>query len=136
MNKKIYIIILIFLPIFLSFNISFTAYADKCNTESTFLGIPRWNDGLCRENTDEIEISQEEPMNDVILIILNVLSIVIRISSYIAVGLVIWGGFQYILAAGDSSKISNAKKTISNALIGLLIALSAIAIVAFVKGAL
>jgi hypothetical protein len=75
-------------------------------------------------------------MNDVILIILNVLSIVIRISSYIAVGLVIWGGFQYILAAGDSSKISNAKKTISNALIGLLIALSAIAIVAFVKGAL
>jgi len=47
----------------------------------------------------------------------------------IAVLMLIWGGFLYLTSAGDDSKAENGKKTISYALIGLLVAGFAYAIV-------
>ncbi len=49
-----------------------------------------------------------------------------------AVIMVILGGLQYILAAGDSSRISSAKNTILYALIGVVVALLAQSIIVFV----
>lgn len=108
------------------------AYAAECKSENNFLGIPPWYAGLCKPDSNVVQINSENPMSSITRIILNIIAIAIRLAGYAAVGFVIWGGIKYMLAAGDSNKIVSAKKTITNALIGLLIALSAVAIVNFI----
>ena len=53
----------------------------------------------------------------------------IRLVGYLSVGFIIWGGFKYILAQGEPSGLVAAKKTIINAMIGLIIAILAYAII-------
>lgn len=113
--------------------VSTPVQAGKCSSEVQLLpGATPWYSGLCKEGTNEIQITS--PAEDSVKIGLNVLSFILIIAGYVAVGFVIWGGFKYMLASGDSGKISSAKQTIQNALIGLLIALSAAAIVTFIGG--
>lgn len=107
-------------------------YAASCKSEQSLLGIPPWYHGLCKDGTNDVEIA--DPGKAAVIILLNVISIVLRLASYGAVGYVIWGGVQYIIANGDAGKLASAKKTIQNALTGLLIALSAVAIVTFIGG--
>ena len=115
---------------------SSTAYAGDCRNGSSLLpGVKPWYDGLCN-SSGEVEISRDDFTKDIWRIVLNCLSIALMLGSYAAVGFVMWGGTKYILAAGDSSKITAGKKTIQNALIGLLISLSAVAIVEFITGQL
>lgn len=64
----------------------------------------------------------------------TVISIIIGTVAAIAVIVVIIGGFRYILAQGDPQAVSKAKSTILYALIGLLVAIIAQVIVAFVGG--
>ncbi|GAB4140947.1 MAG: hypothetical protein Fur0024_2650 [Patescibacteria group bacterium] len=45
----------------------------------------------------------------------------------------IWGGFQYVTAGGSEEKVKAAKKTITNAVIGLVVILLAFAIMQGVK---
>lgn len=54
----------------------------------------------------------------------------------IAVVVVMVGGLQYILSAGDPKKTAQAKETILYAVIGVVIALSAYAIVSFISNGL
>lgn len=61
--------------------------------------------------------------------IINILSVVV---GFIAVVMLIIGGFRYITSAGDSNRVSGAKNTILYALIGLVIVASAQIIVQFV----
>jgi hypothetical protein len=66
----------------------------------------------------------------------NIVTAVIRILSgligVIAVIMVMYSGFKYITAAGDSSKAASAKSTLVYAIIGLVIAFMAQLIVKFV----
>lgn len=114
-----------------------TVFADQCANEKTFLGIKPWYSGVCGEDGKvAIGRGSDDLTTDIWHIVLNVISIGILLAGYIAVALVIWGGVKYMLAGGESGKISAAKSTIQNALIGLLIALSAYAIVTFITGRL
>ena len=47
------------------------------------------------------------------------------LAAYLVVGFVIYGGYLYLLSGGDTTKVSNGKKTIANAFIGLGIVLAA-----------
>jgi len=47
------------------------------------------------------------------------------------VGIVIWGGFTYMTSQGDPSTTAKAQKTVINGLVGLVIAILAATIVAF-----
>ena len=53
--------------------------------------------------------------------------------AYAAVGFIIWGGFKYTKSQGDPGKLNEAKGAITNALIGLGIALGSVAIVEFIQ---
>lgn len=108
------------------------ASAAACKSEVSFLGIPPWYSNLCKEGTNDVEV--EDPGDAAVIILLNLVGIAMRLAGYGAIGFVIWGGIQYVIANGDASKLASAKKTILNALIGLLITLSAVAIVTFVSG--
>jgi hypothetical protein len=48
---------------------------------------------------------------------------------------IIVGGLQFVLSGGDSKRVETAKNTILYAVVGLVIAISAYAIVSFITGA-
>lgn len=134
-KKAIHIYIAIFsLASLLGFvpTISQTVLAAPCKNEVKILTIDPWYHNICAAGTNEIEFD-DNPSVTVGQIGINVLSIALQIAGYIAVGFVIWGGLKYVLAAGDSGKLASAKNIIQNALIGLLIALSAVAILNFIQ---
>ena len=54
--------------------------------------------------------------------LMNMINWVLGFISIIAVLMVIWGGVLYLTSAGDESKAENGKKTVTYALIGLIIA--------------
>jgi cytochrome bd-type quinol oxidase subunit 2 len=53
---------------------------------------------------------------------------------YLAIGFVMWGGIQYMTAQGDPGKVARGKKTITNAVIGLIISMTASIISGAVSG--
>lgn len=68
-------------------------------------------------------------IGDLIRIVTNLL---LGIAGSIAVIFIIIGGIQYITSAGNDQNTKKAKDTITNAVIGLIIAVLAYAIVNFV----
>ncbi|MCL2085890.1 pilin, partial [Candidatus Saccharibacteria bacterium] len=62
----------------------------------------------------------------------NIISVVIFIVGALCVIMLVWGGIQYILSAGDSGKVTSAKNTILYAVIGLIVCIVAYAVVQFV----
>ncbi|MCX6784613.1 MAG: hypothetical protein NTV81_01600 [Candidatus Komeilibacteria bacterium] len=64
--------------------------------------------------------------------ILNIIRIALGFLGLIAVVIMVVGGFKWMTAQGADDKIKQAKKTIINGLIGLVIVLSAFLIVSFV----
>ena len=100
-----------------------------------FLGIPAWYDGLT-DSSGNIDLQGKEIGTVVIIVALNITDIVLRLAGIVAVGFVIWGGIQYILARGEPNGVANGKKTLTHAIIGLVIAIASSAIVGFVSGRL
>ena len=64
--------------------------------------------------------------------VLNILQLVLGLLTFVAVIMVILGGFTWLTAAGNEEKVDRAKKIISAAVIGLIIVLLAWAVVIFV----
>ena len=117
--------------------------------EEHFLGLRAWYDGLVYEDAsngnkctimspaqllkgtgftgtiDNPTEGKEALTKYVWTIVLNVATMALQIVGYLAVGFVIWGGYQYILAKGDPGKVAQGRKTILNAIIGLSICMSA-----------
>ena len=69
-------------------------------------------------------------------IIANIIQIVLGFLATIFVVLLIYAGFKYMTAAGNEDAVSDAKKLIIQAVIGLLIILSAWAITVFIAKSL
>ncbi len=66
------------------------------------------------------------------LAITTMLQIVFAFAGSIALLMVVIGGFRYIVAHGDPNSVSQAKKTILYAVIGLLVCMASYSIVLFV----
>ena len=62
------------------------------------------------------------------------LNLVIGLTGLIAVGILVYSAIQYIIAAGDESKIDKATKGIIYSIVGLIIAFISVLIVNFVIG--
>jgi amino acid transporter len=117
----------------------FAATCDK----SSFLGLVPWYQYL---DYKEITVSSGEAFcgvenfvvlkageqSDLPLIMLAVVDNLIRIAGLIAVAFVIYGGVQYATSQGNPDQTSKAQSTIINALIGLAIAIIAVAFVSFI----
>ncbi len=84
----------------------------KCGTDAS---------GLSSSNTLDLQ----EMIRKIINTILYVVGV-------LAVVMVIWGGIQYTISAGDQKKVTNAKNTILYGLIGVVISVLAYSIVQFV----
>lgn len=106
------------------------AFAAGC-TDSA-LAIPAWYKGM--QSGD----CKFEPIMDggkpnitktAVRVGMNVLQAALVIAGYVAVAMIIKGGFMYMLASGDQGLMSKAKQSITNAVVGLVIALLAASIV-------
>lgn len=71
-------------------------------------------------------------MSGLLPIGLAVLDMLLYAAGFVAVLMVIAAGLEFIFAGGETDKAAEARKRIQNSLIGLVIAVSATAIVSFI----
>jgi hypothetical protein len=69
-------------------------------------------------------------------IVLRIIQILLGVAGLVAVIFLIIGGFRYILAGGNEESAESAKKTITNAIIGIVIVILAFVIVRVIANAL
>lgn len=108
------------------------SFAASCATKGINF-IPPWYKYLDGEidSTGKCSVIFNPP-GDISKIVVALLEIVLRVGALVAVGYVVYGGFQYMLSQGEPDRTKNARNTIVNAVIGLAIAVLATAIVNFV----
>ena len=78
--------------------------------------------------------SEKSIKNNIKQLAENILDILSTAASYLALGFVVWGGYLYMMSSGDPSRTATAKKTMTNAFIGLAIAMLAKTIVGTIIG--
>lgn len=118
--------------ILLSFLLLTFCFTTPAFAEEPFKGV---TDGLkktgtaAKFDTSVSETTLAGTIGNIVQIILSLLGIIFMI-------LMIYGGFVWLIAAGDESKVTTAKNVIRNSIIGLAIVLAAYAISNFVFAAL
>ncbi len=65
-------------------------------------------------------------------ILANIMNIILGFVGFLAVVIVIYGGFKWMTAAGNNDQVEEAKKIIIAGIIGIIIIISAFSISAFV----
>lgn len=115
-----------------------TYFAAGCNPEPKMLKqIPTWYKyldgekigGRCAPKFEADKIATELPK-----LLLGIFDIVLFIGGIVAVVFILYGGFQYLIGQGEPERTKNARSTIINALIGLVITISASAVVQLIGG--
>ena len=115
-----------------------TAYAAPCkaDTDANFLSFPTWYRNLC-DGSGELHIGQEsKPIDTVLIIALNIIDIALRLLGIMVVGLIIYGGFRYVISRGSPDETKKAQDIILKALVGLVIAMAAAGIVTYIVSGL
>lgn len=110
------------------------AACDPNEGASSFFGFPHWYQYL-EGQTDELTskcIPTISKLTDFWGIALAVVDILLRIGGMLAVVYIIYGGFRYMTSQGEPERINEAKNTLLNAVIGLVIVIIAIVAVNFV----
>ena len=109
-----------------------TNFGAACQPGGSFLGLPTWYKYLDGETSGAECNVRIDGVNDLWLVVIALIEIMIRVAVLVAIGYIIYGGIKYILARGNPEKITEARVTIQDALIGLAIAIVAVALVNFI----
>lgn len=118
----------------------FKFFANACQPKNDFFGIPTWYkylEGVTVENKltgIDACTPQVVGLQDVWLIAAAVLDILLRVAALLAVAYIIVGGVKYIMSQGQPEQTQSAKNTIMNAVIGLVITVTATVLVTFIAG--
>ena len=116
-----------------------TSGAPKCGSGISF--FPTWYDGLCNPATGGIKSPGDPSLGAdtstrfgkwIGIIALNLVSMLLYVVGYVSLGYIIFGGFKYMTNGDNSSGTAAAKKTITNAVIGLVLSIMSVAIVKFI----
>lgn len=78
----------------------------------------------------------ENPEQKTEIIVGRVIGAFLSVFGIIFLGLMIYGGYKWMMASGREEEITTAKSTIRSAIIGLIVVLSAYAITYFVTSSL
>lgn len=109
-------------------------FAAPC--KGNFFGLTPWYEYLKLNSKCEVVNFNIFPSggetSDVPLILLAVTDSLLRLAGMVAVAFVIYGAFQYVTSQGEPERSARAQSTILNALIGLAVALIAVAAISFV----
>ncbi len=130
---------------FLDILTHFAAGASPCPEPGNFFGIPSWfeyldrakyvtidSSGLCSVDPHFIDHTTGNlDLSSIGLVGLGVVDILLRVGALVAIGFIVYAGFQYITAQGEPEKAKHALGTIINSLVGLGITVVAAAAVRF-----
>lgn len=98
----------------------------------SFFGLPAWYAYIPSQDFGaNCQITTFTFPNDLVYVGLAAVDIALTIAGAAAVIYVIWGGIQYVISQGEPDKTRAARNTITNALVGLVIASIAIAVVSY-----
>jgi hypothetical protein len=125
--SKIICFILIFL-LFLGFGLG--AVAQTSGASGSFQGSGAsgsWAGGSW------IELENPLKANTFAGLFAGIMDWILSIIGLIAVGMIVYGGFQYMLSGGVEAKTMEAKNTIRNAIIGLVLVVLSYAFLAAIK---
>ncbi len=114
----------------------------QCPDKQSISFFPAWYDnGLCKNgqivppNAFDTNDSAKSFSMWITILALNIVSMLLVAVGYVSLGFIIFGGFKYITSGDSSSGTAAARKTITNAVIGLVISIMSVAIVRFIAGA-
>ncbi|MGH7240780.1 MAG: hypothetical protein ACREGB_00610 [Candidatus Saccharimonadales bacterium] len=99
---------------------------------SHFFAMPTWYEYLPGTCSDP----SINTLTDIWLIVAAFVEILLRIAGLAAVAFVIFGGFQYLTSQAEPDKVTKARQTIINALVGLAISIMAAVLVNFIAGSI
>lgn len=116
---------------------------DECIARGTILTFKPWyanvveggsgNDACTIKPIGSTAQEQQEYIWGIVLVVVED---IFQLAAYIAVGFIMYGGFLYLTSTGSPEYTKQALRTIINAVIGLVVAVSAAAIVGFIGGRL
>lgn len=113
------------------------SYAAGPTCDQGLLGMPPWYRGLTDADCNVLSPDAAGGIATFIWkIVLNVIEIGLFIAGYAALFFILYGGFLFLTGGSNPSQIEKARKSILNAVIGLVISISAIAIVKLIFGIL
>jgi hypothetical protein len=101
--------------------------------DASLFGFPAWDSCLPHKNGEkngEIVITN---INQLWLVILPIVESLVKIAGYAAVSMIIWGSILFVKSQGDPGKVTSARNTIRDAVIGLVIAASSVAIIQYIS---
>lgn len=107
------------------------ATSAECTGNNSIPIIPKWYKYIPRHfdsRTQSCILDAEFPTS-IPAVLLAVFEIILRIAGMLAVIFIVYGGFQYLITTGEPDKAKNARTTIINALVGLMITILSTAIV-------
>lgn len=106
--------------------------------DDRFLTFPTWYHGLTKKGCEIMSPSEVVGGLKVFIwtIVLNIIEIMLNLVGYLSVGFIIYGGYKYIISAGSPNGMVSARKTIMNAVIGLILSIVSVAIVNTIAGSL
>lgn len=116
-------------------------FAASCNDNPNFFGFPTWYQYLPGKQDQVLTVNGKKvvhceivtfQISDIPYVLLAAVDIALRVGALVAVGYIIYGGIQFIIAQGETDKAKKARQTIINALIGLVITLLSVGLVNFV----
>ena len=99
-----------------------------------FFGLKPWYYYLDTNDLCEVQnfkVLDPSGSSDFLLIALAIADDLLRIAGLVAIAFIIYGGFLYMSSQGSPDQTQKAQNTIQNSLIGLVVALLAIATVSF-----
>jgi len=102
------------------------------------LAIPSvaWADNIIFENPATGFLINLGDDNTFRGLILKFITLALSIAGILAIAFIIYGGLQYITSAGNEEQAESGKKTLLNAIIGVVIIVLSYAIVAIIENAL
>jgi hypothetical protein len=90
--------------------------------------------GTSFHNEGDLQNTQTCTISNLFQEVFLVISFLIGSATLLTIGYVLYGGVRMILARGDPKRVQDAKSTMTNAIIGLIMVLLAYLIVNFVFG--
>jgi hypothetical protein len=102
------------------------------STVGQFFMVQPWYSCLPKDDAGNPKITK---LTDLLLVVFSLVESLVKVAAYVAVFIIFFMIFKMLTARGDTGKIASAGLGIRDALIGLAIALSSVAIVNFVSGA-
>lgn len=91
------------------------------NCDYSFLGLTPWDCGTHYKNA----WAEEHIKNTIVVVILNITTDLTILAAYLVLGFVIYGGYRILASAGDVGKVTQGKKTLTHAFVGLAIVMLA-----------